>query len=152
MHMTFITLKQLAHTRGPLLGIDPGTKTFGLSVSDTTRLIASPVETIRRKKFTPDAKRIFDLFIERECVAVIVGHPLNMDGTHGSRAQSVKDFCINFMALHDTPIFLWDERLSTAAVTRNMIAADMSRARRAEAVDKLASAYILQGVLDRLRA
>ncbi|MBL4854187.1 MAG: Holliday junction resolvase RuvX [Robiginitomaculum sp.] len=149
--MALITLSCLAETNGPLLGIDPGTKTFGLAVSDTTRLIATPVETIRRKKFTPDAARIFALYDERRCGAMIIGYPVNMDGSEGPRAQSVKDFCINLMGLRDIPIMLWDERMSTAAVTRTLLEADTSRAKRAEAVDKLAATYILQGVLDRLR-
>ena len=149
--MAIITLEQLATTTGPLLGIDPGTKTFGLAVSDTTRLIATPVETIRRKKFTPDAAKIFALYDERECAAMIIGNPVNMDGSEGPRCQSVKDFCHNLMGLRDIPILLWDERLSTAAVMRTLLEADTSRAKRAEAVDKLAASYILQGVLDRLR-
>lgn len=149
--MALIDIDALASTSGPLLGIDPGTKTFGLAVSDRTRLIASPVETIKRKKFTPDAAKIFALYDDRECSAMVVGLPMNMDGSEGPRVQSVKDFTANLMALRDISIFLWDERLSTAAVTRTMIAADRSRAQRAEAVDKLAAAYILQGVLDRLR-
>ncbi len=149
--MSMITLTQLADTKGPLLGIDPGTKTFGLSLSDSTRLIASPLETIRRKKFTPDAAHIFDIYDEHQCSALVVGLPLNMDGMHGPRAQSVRDFCTNLLGIRDIPILLWDERLSTAAVTRTMISADTSRAKRANLVDKLASAYILQGVLDRLR-
>lgn len=149
--MAIIDLDALAQTTGPLLGIDPGTKTFGLAVSDRTRLIASPVDTIRRKKFTPDAAKIFALYDDRECSAMVVGLPMNMDGSDGPRVQSVKDFTANIITLRDIPIFMWDERLSTAAVTRTMIAADRSRAQRAEAVDKLAAAYILQGVLDRLR-
>lgn len=149
--MAIIDLDALAATSGSLLGIDPGTKTFGLAISDRTRLIASPVETIKRKKFTPDAAKIFALYDDRECSAMIVGLPMNMDGSEGPRVQSVRDFTANMIALRDIPIFMWDERLSTAAVTRTMIAADRSRAQRAEAVDKLAAAYILQGVLDRLR-
>ncbi len=149
--MSIITLGDMAATTGALLGIDPGTKTFGLAVSDVTRLIASPVETIKRKKFTPDAQRIFDLYDNRNCTGIVIGLPMNMDGSDGPRVQSVKDFAVNLCNLRDLPILFWDERLSTAAVTRNMIEADHSRAKRAEAVDKLAAAYILQGVLDRLR-
>lgn len=149
--MSFITIEELAKTTGPLLGIDPGTKTFGLAVSDTTRLIATPVETIRRKKFTPDAAKIFALYDERECAAMVIGNPVNMDGSEGPRSQSVKDFCHNLLRIRDIPILLWDERLSTAAVTRTLLDADTSRAKRAEAVDKLAASYILQGVLDRLK-
>jgi len=149
--MSFIPLENLRETHGPLLGIDPGTKTFGLAVSDTSRLIATPIETIRRKKFTPDAAKIFALYDERNCAAIILGYPLNMDGSEGPRCQSVKDFAANLCALRDVPIMLWDERLSTAAVTHAMLEADMSRAKRAQNVDKLAASYILQGVLDRLR-
>lgn len=149
--MTLITLDDLKSTAGPLLGIDPGTKTFGLAVSDPTRLIATPVETIRRKKFTPDATKIFALYDDRECTAIVIGNPINMDGSEGPRSQSVKDFAHNLMGLRDVPVFFWDERLSTAAVTRTMLEADISRAKRAENVDKLAASYILQGVLDRLK-
>ncbi len=150
--MSIITLDELKITSGPLLGIDPGTKTFGLAVSDTTRLIATAVETIRRKKFTPDAAKIFALYDDRKCGAMVIGYPLNMDGSEGPRCQSVKDFAHNLMGLRDIPIYFQDERLSTAAVTRTMLEADISRAKRAENVDKLAASYILQGVLDRLRA
>lgn len=149
--MSLINIEDLAATRGSLLGIDPGTKTFGLAVSDTTRLVATPAYTIRRKKFTPDAAKIFALYDARECTAIIIGNPVNMDGSEGPRSQSVKDFCHNLMQIRDIPILLWDERLSTAAVTRTLLEADTSRAKRAEVVDKLAASYILQGVLDRLR-
>lgn len=150
--MAIIDLEQLRESRGPLLGLDPGTKTLGLAISDQTRLIATPLTTIRRKKFTPDATQLIEHYQNNDCVALIVGLPLNMDGTAGPRVQSVRDFCANLLRLEDLPIFLWDERLSTAAVTRDMISADMSRAKRAEQVDQLAASYILQGVLDRLRA
>ena len=149
--MSFITLDDLRQTCGPLLGIDPGTKTFGIAVSDTNRLIATPLETIMRKKFTPDAAKIFAIYDDRKCAAMIIGYPVNMDGSEGPRAQSVKDFANNLIQLRSLPVFLWDERLSTAAVTRTLIEADMSRAKRAKNVDKLAASYILQGVLDRLR-
>lgn len=150
--MAIITLDTLHATSGALMGLDPGTKTLGLAISDRTRLIATPLTTIRRKKFTPDATELLRLYAENECSALVVGLPLNMDGSAGPRVQSVKDLCANLLRLKDIPIFMWDERLSTAAVTRNMIDADMSRAKRAEAVDQLAASYILQGVLDRLRA
>lgn len=149
--MSIFSLEQLHNTRGALLGIDPGTKTFGLAVSDSTRLIATPIETIKRKKFTPDASKIFALYDDRQCAAMVIGYPVNMDGSEGPRAQSVKDFAHNLMALRDIPIFFWDERLSTAAVTRTLLEFDTSRAKRAENVDKLAASYILQGVLDRLK-
>ena len=150
--MALITLDDLKSSDGPLLGVDPGTKTLGLAISDGTRLIASPLETIRRKKFSLDAYRLLSLYDENAVSALIVGLPVNMDGSHGPRTQSIRDFCTNLLRLRDIPIFLWDERLSTMAVTRTMIEGDMSRKKRAENVDKLAAAYILQGVLDRLRA
>lgn len=149
--MALITLDDLKETTGPLLGVDPGTKTFGLAISDRTRLIATPLHTIHRKKFTPDAQSLLKTYHENEAQALVVGHPINMDGSHGPRTQSVRDFCTNLMRMEDIPIFLWDERLSTMAVTRTMLADDMSRAKRAKNVDKMAAAYILQGVLDRLR-
>ncbi|GLQ21797.1 Holliday junction resolvase RuvX [Algimonas porphyrae] len=150
--MALIDLDTLATTQGPLLGLDPGTKTLGLAISDRTRLIATPLLTIKRRKFTPDAAQLIEHYNVNECSALVVGLPLNMDGSEGPRVQSVRDFCNNLLRLEDFPIFLWDERLSTAAVTRNMIDADVSRARRAEKVDAMAAGYILQGVLDRLRA
>ena len=150
--MALITLDDLKSSEGPLMGVDPGTKTLGLAISDGTRLIASPLETIRRKKFSLDADRLLSLYDENAVSALIVGLPVNMDGSHGPRTQSIRDFCTNLLRLRDIPIFLWDERLSTMAVTRTMIEGDMSRKKRAEIVDKLAAAYILQGVLDRLRA
>jgi len=150
--MAFITLEDLALTSGPLLGIDPGTKTFGLAASDRTRMIATARETIRREKFSLDADKILKLIDDEGISAIIVGLPINMDGSHGPRAQSVRDFCANLLKRRDLPIFLWDERLSTMAVTRTMLEGDLSRKKRAQNVDKLAAAYILQGVLDRLRA
>ena len=150
--MAIITLEYLRETTGALLGVDPGTKTLGLAISDRTRLIATPLETIRREKFTLDAKKLLDFYTNNEATALIVGLPVNMNGTHGPRTQSVRDFCTNLLRVQDLPIFLWDERLSTMAVTRGMLEADMSRKKRKETVDKLAAGYILQGVLDRLRA
>ena len=150
--MALIDLDGLRDTSGALMGLDPGTKTLGLAISDRTRLISTPLTTIRRKKFTPDATQLLSLYADNECSALIVGLPLNMDGSAGPRVQSVRDFCANLLRLQDLPIFTWDERLSTAAVTRDMISADVSRKRRAEQVDSLAASYILQGVLDRLRS
>jgi len=150
--MALITLDDLRASTGALLGVDPGTKTFGLAISDRTRLIATPLHTIHRKKFTPDAQSLLQTYHENNAQALVVGHPINMDGSHGPRTQSVRDFCTNLMRIDDIPIFLWDERLSTMAVTRTMLADDMSRAKRAKNVDKMAAAYILQGVLDRLRS
>lgn len=150
--MAIIALSDLQQTSGALLGVDPGTKTLGLAISDRTRLIATPLETIRREKFSLDAAHLLHVFDENEASGLIVGLPINMDGSHGPRTQSVRDFCTNLLKLRDLPIFLWDERLSTMAVTRGMLEADMSRKKRKENVDKLAAGYILQGVLDRLRS
>jgi len=150
--MAIITLADLRETSGALLGVDPGTKTLGLAISDRTRLISTPLQTITREKFTLDAQQLLKIYAENEASALIVGLPINMNGTHGPRTQSVRDFCANLLKLEDLPIFLWDERLSTMAVTRGMLEADMSRKKRKENVDKLAAGYILQGVLDRLRS
>ncbi len=149
--VAIIDLKDLAEFEGPLLGIDPGTKTFGLAISDKTRLIASPLFTIRRKKFSEDVKDLLAAYDQKEAVAIVVGLPVNMDGSHGPRTQSVRDFCTNLLKVRDVPVFLWDERLSSAAVERTLLSGDMSRKKRAENIDKMAAAYILQGVLDRLR-
>lgn len=150
--MAIITLDELASTQGALMGLDPGTKTLGLAISDRTRLIATPLKTIAREKFTQDAQELLALYKANAAAALIVGLPINMNGTHGPRTQSVRDFCSNLLKIEDIPIFMWDERLSTMAVTRGMIEADMSRKKRKENVDKLAASYILQGVLDRLRS
>jgi len=150
--MALIELQDLRESTGALLGIDPGTKTLGLAISDTTRLIATPLETIRRGKFSLDAEYLLNIYEQNQASALIVGLPINMDGSHGPRTQSVRDFCANLLKLRDLPIFLWDERLSTMAVTRGMLDADMSRKKRKDNVDKLAASYILQGVLDRLRS
>jgi putative Holliday junction resolvase len=135
-----------------LMGLDVGEKTIGIAVSDTTFTIASPVETIRRKKFAADAERLQALVIERQVGGFVIGLPINMDGSEGPRCQSVRAFAGNLLVKLDLLLAFWDERLSTAAVTRTMIEADLSRGRRAELVDKLAAAYILQGFLDHLKA
>jgi putative Holliday junction resolvase len=134
-----------------LLGVDLGDKTIGLALSDVGRSIATPLETIRRTKFTPDAERIRALTSRFEVGGLVVGLPLNMDGSEGPRVQATRAFVRNLKPLLGLPIVFWDERLSTAAVTRTLLEADASRARRGEVVDKMAAAYILQGVLDRLR-
>jgi putative holliday junction resolvase len=134
-----------------LLGIDLGEKTIGLALSDVGRSIATPLETIRRTRFTPDAERIRALALRFEVGGLVVGLPLNMDGSEGPRAQATRAFVRNLKPLLDLPVAFWDERLSTAAVTRTLLDADASRARRGEVVDKMAAAYILQGALDRLR-
>jgi putative Holliday junction resolvase len=136
--------------RGALLGLDLGTKTIGVATSDAERRLATGVETIARKNFTADAKRLLALAQERRCVGFVLGLPLNMNGSEGPRAQSVRAFARNFTKLTDLPIALWDERLSTAAVERELIAADVSRSKRAAVIDQHAAAFILQGALDRL--
>ncbi|QQR41126.1 Holliday junction resolvase RuvX [Devosia rhizoryzae] len=133
------------------MGLDLGTKTIGVAVSDGMRYSATPLETIKRTKFTQDAERIVELIGQNQVVAVILGLPLNMDGSEGPRVQSTRAFARNFAPKIGLPIAFWDERLSTSAVTRMMIEADLRRDRRAEVVDKLAASYILQGALDRLR-
>jgi putative Holliday junction resolvase len=136
----------------PLFGLDLGEKTIGVAVSDVTRTIASPLELIRRAKFTPDAERLFAMMQGRSAKGLVIGLPLNMDGTEGPRCQSVRAFARNLLRLrNDLEIAFWDERLSSVAVNRMLISeADLTRARRGELVDKTAAAYILQGALDRL--
>jgi putative Holliday junction resolvase len=133
-----------------VMGVDLGTKTIGLALSDLGRRIASPLETIRRVKFGPDAARLLELAAKHQIGAFVVGLPLNMDGSEGPRAQATRAFLRNLAPLTEIPMATWDERLSTVAVTRTLIEADASRARRAELVDKMAAAYILQGALDRM--
>ncbi|MGZ6009105.1 MAG: Holliday junction resolvase RuvX [Rhizomicrobium sp.] len=134
-----------------LLGLDLGEKTIGLALSDTLLTIATPMETLKRGKFAIDAAKIDDIIAKQNVGGLVVGLPLNMDGTDGPSAQSARAFARNFAARSPLPILMWDERLSTAAVTRTLIDADASRKRRAEVVDKMAAGYILQGALDRLR-
>ena len=137
--------------RTPLAGVDVGEKTIGVAVSDISRMIASPLELIRKVKFTQDAERLFKLMKGRGAAALVVGLPVNMDGTEGPRCQSALAFARNLLRLQDFPIAFWDERLSTAAVQRMLTdEADLSRARRADLVDKAAAAWILQGALDRM--
>ncbi|HLY80065.1 MAG TPA: Holliday junction resolvase RuvX [Caulobacteraceae bacterium] len=139
--------------RTPLVGLDLGEKTIGVAVSDIDRMIASPLALIRRAKFTADAERLLALMESRGAGGLVIGLPINMDGTEGPRCQSVRAFGRNLLRLQDLPIAFWDERLSSAAVNRMLIdEADTTRARRAEVVDKAAAAWILQGALDRLRA
>lgn len=134
-----------------LLGLDVGTKTIGLALSDTTCTVASPMETIRRTKFSADAEHIRKIVAKQGVGGFVLGLPVNMNGSEGPRCQSVRQFAKNLLEKIDLPLIFWDERLSTAAVTRTMLEADMSRKRRAETVDKLAAAYILQGALDAAR-
>lgn len=136
--------------RGALIGLDLGTKTIGVACSDPDRRLATGVETVARKNFTTDARRVLAFAAERNAAGFVLGLPINMDGSEGPRAQSTRAFARNFAKLTELPIALWDERLSTAAVERELIAADMSRARRAAVIDQHAAAFILQGALDRL--
>ena len=136
--------------RGALIGLDLGSKTVGVAVSDPDRRVAAPVETISRQRFNLDARRILDLAAERRAAGFVLGLPINMDGSEGPRAQSTRAFARNLARLTELPIALWDERLSTAAVERALIAADASRAKRKSVIDQHAAAYILQGALDRL--
>ncbi|MBI4273089.1 MAG: Holliday junction resolvase RuvX [Rhizobiales bacterium] len=136
--------------RGALIGLDLGTKTIGVAASDPDRRLATAVTTIARKTFSVDAKRVLALAVERKAVGFVLGLPINMNGTEGPRAQSSRAFARNLSRLTELPIALWDERLSTAAVERELIAADASRAKRAAVIDAHAAAFILQGALDRL--
>lgn len=136
--------------RTPLMGLDLGTKTIGLALSDITRIIASPLQTLRRTKFQKDAALLLQVAEKHQVGGFVLGLPINMDGTEGPRAQATRAFARNLAALTPIDIAFWDERLSTAAVERVLIEADRSRARRAEIIDKMAAAYFLQGALDRL--
>jgi putative holliday junction resolvase len=136
--------------RGSLLGLDLGTKTIGIAVSDPDRKLAAPVVTLTRTRFSADAEQLLQLAKERRAVGFVLGLPLNMDGSEGPRAQATRAFARNLAKLTQLPIALWDERLSTAAVERVLIEADLSRAKRKAVIDRHAAAYILQGALDRL--
>jgi putative Holliday junction resolvase len=154
--MAVVTLQELA-TLLPryarLAGLDVGSKTIGLALSDLTRTVATPSETVRRTKFTRDAEQVKHLVRENEVAGLIIGLPISMDGTEGPRCQSIRDFTRNLLEVVDLPTAFWDERLSTAAVQRVLIReADMTRKRRAEVVDQAAAAYILQGALDAMTA
>ncbi|MEX2299175.1 MAG: Holliday junction resolvase RuvX [Dongiaceae bacterium] len=138
--------------RARLLGLDIGTKTIGLAIADSGLTIASPLETIRRTKFTADAVALEQIIRARSIGGLVVGLPVNMDGSEGPRCQSVRQFARNLLERIDLPLAFWDERLSTMAVTRSLIEADMSRKRRSEVVDEMAAAFILQGALDYLRS
>lgn len=134
-----------------LVGLDLGDKTIGVAVSDRIGAVASPLETIRRKKFTADAERLLEIARSREAGGILLGLPRNMDGTEGPRCQSTRAFARNLTRLTDLPIGFWDERLSSVAAERALLEADTSRKRRAERIDNVAASYILQGALDRLR-
>jgi putative Holliday junction resolvase len=137
--------------RTPIVGLDLGTKTIGVAISDLTRQIASPLETIVRKKFSIDAANLLAIVAREKTGVIVLGLPLNLDGTEGPRAQSTRAFARNLERLTNIPIVFWDERLSTMAVEKAMIEAGASRAKRADHIDKLAAAYILQSALDSLR-
>ena len=140
----------LLPARGALMGLDLGSKTIGVAASDPDRRLAAAVETIERKNFTADAARLLKLAAERNAVGFVLGLPLNMDGSEGPAAQSARAFARNLSKRTELPIGLWDERLSTAAVERELIAQDASRAKRAAVIDQHAAVFILQGALDRL--
>jgi putative Holliday junction resolvase len=141
-------LREAVPAGARVMGLDVGTKTIGLALSDTRLVIATPLDTIRRRKFRADMAALFALCDRHDVKGLVIGLPLQMEGGDGPRTQSTRQFARNVLALRDMPVAFWDERLSTAAVTRDMIAHDMTRKRRAEIVDKVAAAYILQGFLD----
>ena len=141
-------LSEVAPAGMRLMGLDVGTKTIGLALSDTRRIIATPLETIRRRRFGDDVVRLFALIDTHGVGGLVIGLPLILTGGDGPRTQSVRQFARNVVAVRDLPVVLWDERLSTAAVEREMIAADMTRKRRSEIIDRVAAAYILQVCLD----
>src|SRR5688572_18534745 len=149
--LPLIEIAPLLPPRGALIGLDLGTKTIGVAASDPDRRPATGVETVARKAFTADAQRVLALAAERSAAGFVLGLPVNMDGSEGPRAQSARAFARNLSKLTELPIALWDERLSTAAVERDLIAADVSRKKRAAVIDQHAAAFILQGALDRLR-
>lgn len=135
---------------GAIAGLDLGDKTIGVALSDRRRVAATPIEVIRRVKFTEDANRLLALLKAREAVAILLGLPLNMDGSEGPRVQSTRAFARNLTRLTDLPIGFWDERLSTVAAERALLEADTSRKRRSQVIDQVAAGFILQGALDRL--
>src|SRR5260370_242473 len=143
-----LELRESVPAGARLMGLDVGTKTIGLALSDTRRVIATPLETIRRRRFREDMARLSALIDAHGVAGLVIGFPLNPPRPDGPRTQPIRPFARNLVALRDLPVVLWDERLSTAAVTREMIAADLTRKRRGEIVDRVAAAYILQGCLD----
>jgi putative Holliday junction resolvase len=144
-------LKSQLKTGQRLMGLDLGEKTIGIALSDMGWMVATPYDTIHRSKFKPDARQLVALIKEYQVQALVMGWPLNMDGSEGPRCQSTKQFVKNFMVFHDIPIILWDERLSTKAMEDVMISFDVSRSKRAGAIDKAAASFILQGFLESLR-
>ncbi|MBT5073521.1 MAG: Holliday junction resolvase RuvX [Kordiimonadaceae bacterium] len=150
MEIEINELKSLLKKDERLLGLDLGSKTIGIALSDIRLTVATPMETIRRTKFTKDAERLLSIIAEQNVGGIILGLPKNMDGSEGPRCQSTRQFAKNMIEKTDIAIGFWDERLSTIAVTRTLLEADTSRKRRSELVDKMAASYILQGVLDNL--
>jgi putative Holliday junction resolvase len=148
--LPLVEVAQHLPARGALIGLDLGSKTIGVAASDPDRRLATGVETITRKTFATDATRLLALAAERKAAGFVLGLPINMDGSEGPRAQSTRAFARNLAKLTELPIALWDERLSTAAVERELIAADVTRAKRAKVIDQHAALFILQGALDRL--
>jgi putative Holliday junction resolvase len=147
-----LELPALLPAQAPLVGLDLGEKTIGVAVSDVSRTVATPLDLIRKTKFTDDAAALFKLMAGRGAAGIVIGLPVNMDGTEGPRCQSSRAFARNLLRLKDLPIAFWDERMSSMAVNRVLIGeADITRSRRADLVDKMAAAWILQGALERLR-
>lgn len=147
-----LDLAALLPASARVIGLDLGTKTIGLALSDLGRRIATPMETIRRRKFSLDAADLLAICTRHEVAAMVIGLPFNMDGSEGPRAQATRAFVRNLAPMTPLPIVYWDERLSTTAVTRTLLEADTSRAKRAEVVDKMAASFILQGALDRMQS
>lgn len=151
--MIFDTVESFVAALPPmaaLIGLDLGEKTIGVAVSDSFRSVATPLETVRRKKFGIDAARLNEIIVQRRIGGLVLGLPRNMDGSEGPRCQSTRAFARNFDKLSPMPITFWDERLSTVAAERALLEADTTRKRRAEVIDHVAAGFILQGVLDRL--
>ena len=151
IHADFADFAAALPPYGAVMGLDLGTKTIGVAASDTMRSVATPITTIRRTKFTADAEALERLLAERSVAGIVLGLPLNMDGSGGPRLQSTQAFARNLARRIDTPIAFWDERLSTVAAERALLEADATRKRRAQVIDHVAAGYILQGALDRLR-
>ncbi len=149
IHEDLTSLREAAPS-GALMGLDLGTKTIGVAVTDTFRTVATPLKTVRRTKFSKDAQEITEIMADRSISGIILGLPRNMDGTEGPRAQSTRAFARNMANLVTCPISFWDERLSTVAAEKALLEADTSRKRRSEVIDHVAASFILQGALDRL--
>ncbi len=151
IHDSFEDFAAVLAPMAALMGLDLGEKTIGVAVSDRLRSVASPLETVRRKKFTLDSARLLEIASDREIGGILLGLPKNMDGTEGPRCQSTRAFARNMSQLTEVPIGFWDERLSTVAAEKALLEADTTRKRRGQVIDHVAAGYILQGALDRLR-